>query len=422
MKTICLLLLLCTLEKAEAGNAQPTQTLNDTLTSELLAAVHRKAGIIEKPSLTIILFFDTRCSGCYKSLLQAQAMQQKFTETIAIVSVTKQAEEPVATFFNKHPKLTLPYIAADTFYSRLFEYASVPHVVWIQQDGTIRAITSSWYLTAENIQKMRRGEAVNLPLKKDATGYERDKPLLVENNGGSQDAYLYRSLFTGYLEGVPSGLGWQPNKEHNVTRVIATNTTLSSLYSLAHGEMMLPPTQIRLMLTDNSITVYPGINVTDRKAWEIQNYHCYELYYPSLERTVIREVLLQDIDRYFGTTSRFEKLKTACYVLRKKTNTLLQTSADAPEINIDSNRAVFVNQPAYSLVRELNKIPDILPVLDETKDRTRFSMQLHCSLGDIAALQRELQRYGLELVKTKAVLPILTITQKKQKTSKHNYK
>lgn len=411
MKHVFVLVVLCLLLKAEAANCKPKPVPGDTIGRQLLSALHHKAGIIGKPSLTIILFFDTRCSGCYKSLLHAQTLQQQFSETLAIIPVTKQAVQQVATFFSKHPKLKMPWLAADTVYNSLFEYASVPHVVWIQHNGTIKAITSSWYLNAENIQKVVAGDVANLPLKKDATGYERDRPLLVENNGGSQEAYRYRSLFTGYLEGVPSGLGWQADKENNVTRVIATNTTLGSLYSLAQGEIMLPPTQVRLQLKDNSITVYPGPAVADRKVWEMENYHCYELYYPTIDRRKIQQVMLQDIDRYFGTTSRFEKETTPCYALRKKSNTAWQTTAEAPEISIDSSSAVFINQPAYSLVRELNKLPGMLPVLDETKDRTRFNMQLQCSLGNIAALQKELQRYGLELVKTEAVLPILTITQ-----------
>jgi hypothetical protein len=111
--------------------------------------------------------------------------------------------------FRKKQNLNLP-VAYDTATFYRFGVKGVPHVMLVDPDGIVRAITSS--LSGKDIQQFLDGQDPDLLVKPNIEEFERlsalydpMKPLLIGNNGGNDTDFLFRSLLTAWKNGIVGG-------------------------------------------------------------------------------------------------------------------------------------------------------------------------------------------------------------------------
>lgn len=174
---ICLLLMLC----PYLSRAQNGCTIGDTLPNiEWQQVLYGNTTSIQtnqfKGKWLLLDFWASWCSSCTKTFPRLDSLQAQFGEDVQILLVnpkeTGDDANKLAKFFTKREALTgkpftLPVVWGDTIAFQQFPFKLLPHCIWIDPDGVIRAITGKQYLTAQYIQDMLDGKAMNWPIKKD---------------------------------------------------------------------------------------------------------------------------------------------------------------------------------------------------------------------------------------------------------------
>jgi thiol-disulfide isomerase/thioredoxin len=145
-----------------------TQIINSRLKPSLISDFYGK--------LIILDFWSTWCSSCIKGFPELDSIQRKFANKIQILLVnpkkendSKRSVEIVIDRVNdwSGKKLKLPVVFQDTVLTKYFQFQTIPHCVWINQQGVVVAITGKEDVTAGNILKILKGEKLFLTVKND---------------------------------------------------------------------------------------------------------------------------------------------------------------------------------------------------------------------------------------------------------------
>jgi thiol-disulfide isomerase/thioredoxin len=124
--------------------------------------------------LLIIDFWATWCGGCVNRLAEDEALQHEFKNQLQFIMVnslsTGDHQENTLAFLKKWQQnngmvIHRPMILEDDLIIRLFPRRALPHYVWIDENGIVRAITHSKSVTKENILKAIHHQEYNYPVK-----------------------------------------------------------------------------------------------------------------------------------------------------------------------------------------------------------------------------------------------------------------
>lgn len=371
-----------------------------------------------KGQLLILDFWAIGCTSCVHLMPVLDSLRHVYGDRLTIVSVTGNQEEPANRFiarFLRAKNPQLPSLFGDTLLSKMFPHVSVPHEVWIDSRGVVRAITDSRYVRAKYIDRILADENATLPLKKDFLGYNSDKPLLVGGNGGQGDQFSYRSMITPFLEGV-NGASSIHKGDRSVT-VTGINLPVIYLYQLVFAwKIITDPKRVRLELRDSSKYFQPHADPETVDAWRRTHTYCYQLTLPASRADQLQEFGLQDMNRYFNLNGRMEVVPLHCLLIVRshKNEKLHFPSVTAPVAGATtavSREVQMIEKPMSRLYYYLNAIPSLPRVVDETGYRGKINIRLS---GDtsLTGLQRELAPYRLKLVPAVRPTKIFILTEK----------
>ncbi|HEY5408364.1 MAG TPA: TlpA disulfide reductase family protein [Ginsengibacter sp.] len=378
-----------------------------------------------KGKFVLIDFWATWCASCLQHFPKLDSLQKQYGKNLQILLVnskdTRDTKEKIIKLFanrrtpggEKYQEL--PTVILDTVMMNLFPHNGIPHYVWIDKKNIVQAITSSEQLTNKNIQLFLSGIKLNLPIKKDLE-YNFMTPLFINGNGGDNEKYLYRSLLTGYVEGL-AGSGFFVDDNQNTIRLVNANGSILSMYKFAYPELAkFPENRIKLNVTNLEKYDAKGFNYD---TWKYNNSYCYELITPPTNKEHAIEMMRDDLKRYFGLKVYTEKENVMCFVLKlinKMPDSLAKTNIS--ETNIWDNDYMpkyMHNRQISELVRFLNRQIST-PVIDETNCKKNISINgLPMDLTDISKLQIELKKHGFELIKEKRELEFFVLEEKKWK-------
>lgn len=117
-------------------------------------------------------FWATWCTACYKKFGLLDSLQKKYSNQLQIILVcaknTGDNREKIDAFTKNItvdlPSFSLPVVIGDTIADHLFPHKIIPHYVWIDAHGVIKAITGSEPVTEENIARLLSNKSIkNLP-------------------------------------------------------------------------------------------------------------------------------------------------------------------------------------------------------------------------------------------------------------------
>jgi len=196
-----------------------------------------------KGKLLILDFWATWCSPCVAMFPKMDSLQREFGDRVQFLSVTYQREQEVLPFLKRLERRrdkphVLPTVVEDSTLQTLFPHKYLPHYVWIDQQGNVRAITSHDEINGSNIRRLiTDGEDIALKEKRDIIkAYDVTKPYFFQEPANSNSLIRYAALH-GYQEGVASG--WYNNSAINndpFVRITAMNVSIFHLYNIAYGE------------------------------------------------------------------------------------------------------------------------------------------------------------------------------------------
>jgi hypothetical protein len=236
-----------------------------------------------------------------------------------------------------------------------------------------------------------------------------NKPLLIGGNGGNDTAYVERSIFSSYKNGLPALTGRVHKRGDGTIRLYGINATIPMLYSLAYRQITNYSKNRFCYEVKHSDRFEPNKS-GDQKLddWKLANLYCYDLVMPYHDENTSSKKVLSDLNTFFNAEGKIVKRVNDCLVLIR---------LDKSDINMRSKDNVlgkkrtisFTNRNISSLISAIDEASDI-PVLDETGYKGKINIDLHSDLTNIASLRIELKSYGFDLIKEKRELEFFTLT------------
>jgi thiol-disulfide isomerase/thioredoxin len=388
--------------------------------------------------LIILDFWATWCGGCIKALKKLDSIQLVFPGDISIVPVTYESLPVVKNFLAKNEELKnigLPTVTEDTILSKYFRYRFIPHEVWIDNHGIVKAITDDGEVNEENIRKLLSTSNINIPVKKDILNekfyYE---PLLLNDTNGIhiiKRELIYNSVLTENIPNLP-GLTANAFFVGNKVKIIATNMIIQNIFKLAFfgdrnhfgpdnpnfSQFMLH--RLSLEIEDSSNYYWAG---KDDSKWPKEKTFCYELILPISDSNRIYRFMQMDLNRVFGTMLGIKafvgKRKTKCWVLvRKLPLSRFKESSGKPEFmySIVDKKGYMRNEPINILMFYLtnNFMQSArFPLVDESNLKKAINIDLDgVDLSNMHSLKERLNRYGLDFELAERNLDMLIISDK----------
>ncbi|OFY40703.1 MAG: hypothetical protein A2X18_11635 [Bacteroidetes bacterium GWF2_40_14] len=371
-----------------------------------------------RDKLIILDFWSTWCSPCIKAIPKFEQLQHDLKNNVQFIMVTSQSKDAIYQFFIKR-NVKLPSLVNDTLLTKIFPHRYVPHEVWIK-DGEIFAITGEKDVTLDNIKQVLNGRIKSFPEKKSNFDYDLTQPLLLNDNGGGVKDLLYHSLFTGYLEGIGGGgvftdsSGWY--------KIRALNGNVLQLYQGAIRYINKPLSYANRCILDfdQQEEVLPPPEVPAYSPAVRDKYYCYELIVPVGLKERAPQLMLEDLNRFFGTIyniqANVERRKVKCWVLRKKglIENLVSKSDSSGIINSDSNQVIYRKQPFQNFYNTVASMysKETAPIIDSTGITSDVDISFQAKEKDILKFKSFLNQYGLDLKQELCEIDMLVIKQK----------
>ena len=423
MKLIyCLMIVLCPLSNM-AQTIKPLH-IGDTVPDITITNVYNyPASTIQlsslKGKLVILDFWSTWCSTCFAMFPKMQQLKKKFGDSLQVLLINTYPGDSikrVLTLLGKRTKdkpLELPYSLLQTSLTGYFPYKFVPHYVWISKEGTVAAITSTEEITEKNIRTLLEGNNIALHTKRDLLNFDFRKPLFIKNNGGSGDAFLYRSIITPYIEGVGTTVGQNVTAENKVTRFFALDQSVASLLSIPFTTEMTRPLNRRVYEGDSAIAWKAKLENRD-----FYSGYCYEIIIPAATHIRLMQFIREDMVRSFGIIPRTEIRKIPCLLLKRNHNAIAYTKYSSPQVEYtnDEGSKYIRDKPISFVVGILNYFMP-LPLIDETGERKPIDINLPDNLNDEAAVLKSLEHAGFITVPAEREMEVTVITNNSLPTS-----
>lgn len=373
-----------------------------------------------KGKLLIMDMWATWCSPCRSFLKIADSLQKQFKGQIEILPVTDEDKNFIRKFqdhIKKATGLNIMSVVNGKNLQSLFKFNTVPHEIWIDSQGIIRAITSHNEVTEKNINNALN-KNFNLPIKKDTI---KNEPVGKDNEnsilGEMQDEIIYSSEMARYKDGDGTGAGFQDNA------INVKNGSILSLYEYAFGKFQadyIAPNRVVLEVIDSSKFV---ANSKSYLSWLIENGYRYKL---QVKDATMKDFAFQkmqnDLNLYFskqGIQGRLENRMTTCWVLQR-TSTIdkIGTKGGEPLESSDGFNRMVKNESIKTFLSrfqfyylQMSKHP----IVDGTNYKGNVDIDITCKLSDIDAINKELEKYDLKLVKKEFPIDMVVISQKEVK-------
>lgn len=371
-----------------------------------------------KGKLVILDFWASYCSSCIDMFPKINHLQEIFKDQVQVILVNAYKNddpEKIASIFEKLKSrtgqpVTLPSSALQLSITSYFPHKYVPHYAWIDKNGKLVAMTTQFEVTKENIKSIIDGKNISLHLKKDQFDFNRNKPLLVDGNGGEGNEFLYRSLLTPFIEGIGNATGTQRNEENKIIRYYKHNThALMLLREVYREKMDFPANRILIEARNPERFQYAGENSAS-----YENQYCYEIIAPPSSWEELKINVQEDLNRMFRIRVSNEERALNCLIIKDgKHSGKLKTKGRDPGIDLDANSPInyLRNQSMGVFTDLLNSISDKMPVLNETGISENIDIVFPSKYSTLnqAALKQFLIQFGFEVTEEKRTLPVAVI-------------
>jgi thiol-disulfide isomerase/thioredoxin len=354
-----------------------------------------------KDKLLIIDFWATWCVPCLNEMKFLDSLRGKHPEEFNVLMVTRESNSIISDFFGqaRNRDITtrnLMISVSDTVLHKLFPHRGIPHNVWIDKGGFVRAITSQTAVTTKNILGFKHGEnQKGLRMKKEVA-FDPS----AERFSTGDTSFSYRSIITRKIPGIYSGGSFTVPEGEGTRRHFIWNGFLLRAFWNAYSEFN-PHLRLNLIEihTRDSLKFIPpsksyayllkGSKYADYDAWNDEHSLFYDL---SLSKTVpnskFREYMFNDLEREFNVEAKIEKRPIKCVVITKKGN-IRNVEKGNPLERTEISRKIgfkisirnatiadFANFMFRDFPRRSDVVPNPLLIENITDSTTRFNAEL----------------------------------------------
>lgn len=382
--------------------------------------------------LLILDFWATWCKPCVMMIPRMDSLEKQFEGRLQFLPVTYQTSHEVSVFREKLAKRTGlrlkgPEVVSDQNLKALFPHSGVPHYVWIDQDGVLRAITNLDEIRADKIMAFFSGESPVLSIKKDAErlAYNRQQTALTEFLAQNKNVPVqnnYQALLTGYIPGLGGGSAFhQPSSSTDNWRVTFTNLNLQTLFANAYGKgrRFFSSSTIAVEVKDSLAFFHMGQKARD---WMPLHCYCYELIVPSVLADSGYSMMQKDLDRLFPhyQATLETRQKKVLALIRTSLADKMQSSTEAYSDSYDGFYYRLRHGKLAHFVIGLNGMymqSSPLEIVDQTSYEGYVDLDMEVKFSDLQSVNSALSKYDLKLVEKSEPREILVISDR---TVKHS--
>jgi thiol-disulfide isomerase/thioredoxin len=412
------------IKELKVGDKFPETTvdvINDKVATRIIGGASGKH--------TILDFWATWCKPCVADLPKLDSIQDHYKGKLQLLPVNIENREKAKFLIEKlktMDKFMLPSVVDEPALYKHFPFSILPHLVWIDDQGTVVAITDSKALITNNIEKFIKNEPLNLKAKND---YQDKRPLKFDKPFLSQFSKLdipdsitqYYSSLSKYDAKLPSAFGGNGT----MSQFMYSNAAIVSLYKLAYGNRkndlrLLLQTPVIIKSRDSTKISYPKEvkNWTSAEVgrWNSENCFTYDISVPLNRKSEIFDLMKQDLDRYFGYSINIEKKTVKCYVLKSLDVSLYSTKGGEVVRDLNQFYMKYQNVGMKWLVIDLVQYFQNTPY--KVVDQTGYSGKIDLELKDIdfskpELVSKALKKSGLSLTLEDVEQEVVIIGDKK---------
>lgn len=372
--------------------------------------------------LLILDFMATWCSLCASLLPKTDSLQKEVGNQAQFLPVTYQSKTDVEKFLtrlkSRGNSISLPIAVSDTVLRSLFAHHYIPHYVWIDGEGTIKAITGHEDVTRENIQRLLKTGSLEVKTKNDrSVPYSRDQLLIADNDQIPNKNIVYQSAFTGFIEGLPSSFTIFPVEASKSHRVVATNTRIPTLFKIAYGSLQGKIFSDNTILLEMRDTTCCDSRLTGTRysEWLSEHGYGYELIVPASMHGQQAKIMQQDLALMFPQyKASIEKRTFPCLALVRTSKTdKIKSIGGAASTEVTPFGAQVHNQKFFQFIYQLNaKYLSHLskPVIDQTQYAGNVNLSITADMGDLNSIRKALAAYDLDLITGTHEIEVLVIS------------
>ena len=365
--------------------------------------------------LIILDFWATWCTSCIHHLPDVNRLQKAFPDELQVILVntrnSRDTRQKIENFFSRintdtATATTLFSVVDDVALDKAFYHLSIPHYVWIDHKGMIRAFTSAEEVTSANIRLMLSNDIASTRVKLDIN---RNRPIYTTEEFPLNQLQKFSLLLKGQIDGAGGG-SRQRTIDGEVRGRSFNNRTLVSLYtSVAYHKIKdFCPKQLIISAGDSAL-LFPPANA-DLQVWNRDNFYTFELILPKGQSAEFDEVMLKELNASSGFTATLEHRSFNCLQLQKiEPDHALLTHGGERSNKLDEPVRTLANSPVGELAAWLNEqLPASQIVLNNAGEEMLdfyFSGNTH----ELNNIQKNLARAGLRLVPIKKELACMVL-------------
>lgn len=377
-----------------------------------------------RAKITIIDFWSSWCSSCIQQIPHLDSLKKEFGRDLNILLfntksyITNDNKEKILSVIEKVNRQTgasinLPIVYDSRELDNLFPCKMIPHAVWINESSVVIAITSSIEVNRKNIEKLLNGDPPSMHLKKDDLDYDSNSPLFENGNGGEASPFYYRSIITGYREGIGGNTArLAKDKPGVVIGYSISNASLETLVGTAYfGTGLLDARNRTIVELPDSVKYNPGYNDS-----MYDHLYCYDITTPGVNANKMREYMREDLQRCFNIHVKREKRKVPSLILTLENfieHDTIRNDSSGYDTRVSSKEKYFRNTNLKTIVNLLNRRTTLpIPIIYKGDRNPMLDIYLPENTDDISALIRAFKHAGITLKYQEELIEVTVIAEK----------
>lgn len=370
-------------------------------------------------------FWTTGCTACIRAFPKIKQLQDEFGDRVQWILVNSQSKEEILHFLKKRRQLTgldmlIPSIYRDSVLTGYFKPDGFPHCVWIDSSGVVRSITSDREVTEANIRDILNNTGMPMEQKDDSTVMYSNTPLYDKGKYSDSSMLIWSTTFSKYLRFFPFESGFSITE--NRSCISAYNSSVKRLYQIAFNDdkglgnfYQLAESRTELQTKDTAKYVY----IVDGK-FKYENLYSYQAILPKMSVPDMKNVMQNDLKKYFNFDARMEKKYRLCWVLSTRDTLAFKTSGGNQNMLWDGvNFEEIVNNTPFDEFRIylehifLQFSP--FPLINDIKTDEHIDLILkNIKMYDPDSIKKALKNYGITLNLENRLIDVLVIAESAQ--------
>lgn len=377
----------------------------------------------------VLDFWNKACGACIESFPKVNAMQKEFADSVQYMLVGIQDKEnqiqPMYTRFREKENLRMS-CAFDSTLAKKWDIYAGPFIIVIDPNGVVQAITTNFH--SNEMRSFLNGARPHLNKAYRVHEDEPDtlikvdkkKPFLINNNGGNDTAFLFRSLLSHYDSKqrvlIPEDIdSIDMNGQHS--RFLTMGANLYGLLCYAYYGLRKP---------DTSSHFTPILKMRDSASFiNNKNLFCYSLDIPATisSKQRMQQIMQHDLENYFGFSAKIEERKYPVLrlIASEKAKEAIKTKGGKQKMSFVIPKVDWIgtNIP-FAFFKHLLDNFNHSDIVDETGITGNIDIEINCVLVNTDDLKKGLQKLGFDLIPGERTRKVLVISDSTTKSNTNN--